>query len=128
MLQQNKITLLFGVMITLVSLTNLIPIAIVDSNGMRLLFGIFQVSAPLVILHLITGLSAINVASFTKFSALYLRIFGILYALLAVTGFIQGDVALGLLPVNMADNLLHTLFALTLLGVGFGLKPSTANQ
>lgn len=120
---QKKITRLFGIMITLVTLTNFVPAATTEHEGIKLLFGIFAVSTLLMTLHLLTGFGAILI-SFTRYARSFLWSFGGIYILMAVTGFLQGDMALGIFPVNLADNVLHTLFAIALLGIGFGVKSS----
>ena len=53
---------------------------------------------------------------------LYFKVFGIVYALITVLGFIQGNTVLGLMAVNMADNLLNLVIALVALWAGFGSK------
>ena len=52
-----------------------------------------------------------------KYYSWYLRIFGMVYAVLALLGFI-----IGIVRMNIADNLLHTSVAIAFLAVGFGMK------
>jgi hypothetical protein len=119
---QKKITLLFGIVIILVTLTNFVPAAVPEINDVKLLFGMFLVGMPLIVIHLATGAIGVIVATLTGYARRYLQIFGGLFALLAIAGFIGGNTILGLFDINLADNLLHTAFAAALLGAGFGLK------
>lgn len=119
---QKKFTLLFGSVIIFVTLTNFVPAAVITANGVKLLFGLFLVGLPLLVVHLTTGIIGVIVAGLTKYTRIYLLTFGILFALLAIVGFIDGNTILGLFDINLADNLLHTSFAIALLGASFGLK------
>jgi hypothetical protein len=53
---------------------------------------------------------------------LYFQVFGVVYGLVTVVGFLQGDTVLGLIGVNMADNVLHLAIAAVALYAGFGMK------
>ena len=51
----------------------------------------------------------------------YFRVFGIVYALVAILGFFTGNgLLLGLISNNMADTWLHVLIAIVALALGFG--------
>ncbi|MEI9966231.1 MAG: DUF4383 domain-containing protein [Candidatus Moraniibacteriota bacterium] len=52
--------------------------------------------------------------------------FGIVYGLVAVLGFILPSPILGLIEVNMADNLLHVVLALVFLYIGFGVSEGSS--
>jgi hypothetical protein len=85
------------------------------------LFGIFEVNALHNVVHLASGLVFLGVAFMAPSqSAMTAKIFGVVYALVAVLGLIMGgDMLLGLISVNMADHLLHIALALVLLYAGF---------
>ncbi len=51
---------------------------------------------------------------------LYFKVFGVVYALVTVIGFAQGDTVLSLITVNVADNLLQVAIAVSALALGFG--------
>ncbi|HEX4079294.1 MAG TPA: DUF4383 domain-containing protein [Rhizomicrobium sp.] len=56
--------------------------------------------------------------------SLALKLVGIVYAILAVLGFITHDgMVFGVIAMNMADNWLHLILAAVLLYAGFGLAP-----
>lgn len=69
------------------------------------------------VFHLVSGAAGLLAATTEKFSRWYLRVFGLVYAVLALLGF-----TVGIARVNMTDNILHAAVAVVLLGVGFGMK------
>lgn len=87
------------------------------------ILGIFEVDTIHNLVHLLSGIVAIiAVSSGESYARLYLIIFGIVYALVTVLGFVNGGNILGLFMVNEADNYLHAAIALACLAVGFGGK------
>jgi len=76
------------------------------------------------VVHLLTGLIALIVAmNGTQASVLFLRIFGVVYLLVAVLGFLMigtGEYVklFGLAEVNAADNWLHLVLGVIILWVG----------
>ena len=89
------------------------------------LLGIFDVSPLHNVIHILSGLAALGLTMTMgdKGSKLYFQVFGIVYGLVTVVGFIQGTTVLGLIGVNMADNLLHLFITAVALYAGFGMKP-----
>ena len=85
-------------------------------------FGLFAVNGLHNIIHLGSGV-LILVGAYTAIgSSTTLKIFGVIYALIAVVGFFQtGDTLFGLMPNNMADKWLHVVLAIAILGAGFAL-------
>ncbi len=114
----KKLSLLFGIVFLAVGILGFVPGV---TNDQDLLLGIFQVSALHNMVHILSGLAAVLAAKNDSYAQLYFRIFGSVYALVAVVGFIQGDTVLGLFDINMADNWLHTVLAVAILGIGFGV-------
>jgi len=88
--------------------------------------GIFAVNAAHNVVHILTGLIglAAGLSGRVQYARLFALVFGIVYALLTIIGFIQGTTVLGIITVNGADNILHLLIAVTALGVFF----ATANE
>lgn len=86
------------------------------------LLGIFEVDPVHNIIHLVSGLifafAAWSSAQYSRYAFIG---FGIVYALVTIVGFLQGDTVLGLFGVNMADNVLHLVIAAAALAVGFGM-------
>ena len=116
----KKAALAFGIVLTLVGILGFIPaLTTTDNNGMELLLGIFMVGTIHNIIHLASGLAALALSKTGESARLYFKIFVVIYAIVTVVGFVQGDTVLGLIHVNLADNLLHTAIALSALYLGF---------
>lgn len=117
--------LIFGATLVLVGLIGFLADAGFDTgsdiDGDKLL-GVFEVSGIHNIVHLASG--ALLLAAFPKrASAKTVALaFGVVYLLVTIIGFIQGDNVLGLIPVNPADNVLH--LAISALGIAAGLMSS----
>lgn len=118
----KKLAMAFGVVFLLVGILGFVPAFLTDSDGHKLLLGIFAVDTIHNVIHLASGLAALAASSSSKFARLYFQIFGAVYGLVTVVGFIQGDTVLGLIHVNMQDNVLHLIISAAALWVGFGLK------
>ena len=91
------------------------------------LLGLFAVNGMHNIIHLATGIVAL-IVGFTSDSAskIFFQIFGVIYALVAVLGFVQGDqMLLGMVSNNAADTWLHVVIALLALYLGFMMRTDT---
>lgn len=122
----RNFALIFGIVFILIGVLGFIP-GITTEEG--LLLGIFEVSPLHNVIHLVSGLAALLGAKSNAYARMYFQIFGVVYALVAVAGLVQGDTVLGLIDVNMADNILHVIIAVAALGLGFGTKkPEVAAQ
>jgi len=86
------------------------------SSGANLL-GIFEVDSLHNIIHILTGVFALAFANSSPKG--FFKVFGIVYLLVTVVGFVQGNTVFGLIAVNMADNLLHLVISVVALGIGF---------
>jgi hypothetical protein len=117
---QKTVALVVGIVFILVGVLGFIP-ALVPGGA---LLGIFAVNPLHSIVHLLVGILGV-VAAYTGWPRWYNRIMGIVYLLLAVLGFIPvliiGDALLGLVSINLADNLLHLVVGAALTYVGFFL-------
>lgn len=122
----KKLAILFGVVFLLVGILGFIPtFSPVHSDGMRYLLGLFMVGGIHNAIHLLSGIAALGLGYYSEKTArLYFLVFGAVYALVTVVGFVQKDTVLGIFHVNMADNFLHLALAIAILGVGLALKPS----
>ena len=86
------------------------------------LLGIFEVDSLHNIIHILSGaLALVAVSMGASAMTTYSRVFGIVYALVAVLGFVSGTTVLGLIAVNLADNVLHLVLAVVFLYLGFGI-------
>ena len=120
----KKLALLFGAVFLLVGLLGFVPaLSPEHSDGMRYLLGLFMVGGIHNAVHLLSGIAAVAAGlSSEKLSKLYFQVFGSVYALVTVIGFVQKDTVLGIFDVNTADNFLHLALAVAIAGIGFGLK------
>ena len=120
----KTIALLFGVVFLVVGILGFVPA--VTPNQM--LLGIFHVNTAHNVVHLLSGVLALGAGmSSAAYARLYFRLFGIVYALVAVLGFLAGNgMVLGLISNNMADTALHVVIALVALALGFLVKEATA--
>ena len=118
----KKITMVFGVIFVAVGILGFIP-AVTPSGR---LLGVFEVNALHNLIHLATGGVAIVVGMASEAAMRnFFRIFGIVYALVAVLGFFYGDTPLlGLVANNLADAGLHVVIAGVALYLGFAMKPA----
>lgn len=111
----------FGIIFIVIGVLGFVP-GITTATGY--LLGIFRVDAIHNIIHILSGIIALMCAGSAAKAQGYFKIFGIVYALVTVLGFIQGQAVLGLIAVNAADNVLHLLLAIIFLALGFGGKKS----
>ncbi len=104
-----------GAVLTLVGILGFVPALAPNGN----LLGIFAIDPLHNIIHILSGVVGLAVAFTAKgvYSRYYALIFGVVYALVTVIGFIQGTTVLGLIHVNVADNILHLAIAVASLGV-----------
>src|SRR5438067_11704626 len=100
---------LFGIVFLLVGILGFVPAVTKD----EMLLGIFHVNAAHNVVHLLSGAVALAAGlSSVAAARLYFKIFGAVYALVAVLGFVQGNAnLLGLISNNMADTWLHVTIA-----------------
>ena len=114
----KTMAVLFGVIFLVVGILGFVPA--VTKDGM--LLGIFHVNAAHNAVHLLSGVVALFCGmSSMSASRMYFRIFGLVYALVAVLGFLNpGDtMLLGLIANNTADTWLHVGIAALSLLLGF---------
>ena len=90
------------------------------------ILGLFAVDTLHNLIHLVTGIAAVAMASKGEAMAKkWAQVFGVIYALVAVLGLVfasGGGKLLGLIEVNTADHVLHVVLSLVILYVGFGMK------
>lgn len=109
--------LVLGATLTLVGILGFVsPLA---PNGN--LLGIFAIDPVHNVIHLLSGVVGLAVGTLAggAYSRFYALIFGAVYGLVTIIGFIQQTTVLGLIHVNLADNVLHLLIAAASLAVFF---------
>jgi hypothetical protein len=119
----KKVALVFGVVFTLVGILGFVPgITVPGENGMGLLLGLFMVDAVHNWVHILSGLTGLAASTSAKYSKWYLIGFGAVYALVTLLGLLGMNPVLGFIHVNAADNVLHLVLTIGLLGAGLGLS------
>jgi hypothetical protein len=120
----KRLAVAFGLVFLLVGILGFVPGVAPNEH----LLGIFHVNAAHNVVHLATGAVAL-ICGITSAHAsqLFFRIFGIVYGLVAVLGFVMGDQPLlGIISNNRADAWLHTGIAAVSLFLGFGFHEAAA--
>lgn len=117
----QKLAKLFGIIFIAVGILGFIPG--ITSNGH--LLGIFEVDTLHNVIHLLSGIVALMCAGSTMKAKTYFKVFGVVYGLVTVLGFLNGATVLGLIGVNVADNLLQLVISVAALAIGFGGKKSS---
>lgn len=120
--------LLFGVVFLVVGILGFVPAATSGMPDMPMLLGIFHVNFAHNIVHLASGAVFLLCGmAGAGASSTFFKIFGIVYALVAVLGFMKGDgLLLGMISNNTADTYLHTGLAVVMLLLGFAGGRGTA--
>jgi len=126
----KKIALVAAAVFLLIGVLGFVPaFTTTDSMGMPLLLGLFMVGTLHNIIHLASGAAALAAGlTSEKASKLYFQIFGVVYLVVTIAGFLGGDTVLGVLPVNLADNFLHLFLAVAGLAIGFGHRGGAAEH
>lgn len=116
----KNLAMVFGVVFLAVGILGFVPGI---TNDEDMLLGIFQVSTLHNVIHILSGIAALAAVKSDEYARLYFLIFGAVYTLVALVGWVDGETVLGLIDVNTADNALHTVLAIAILGTGLVLKP-----
>src|SRR3989344_572772 len=117
---------IFGWVLLVIGVLGFVPG--ITTNGH--LLGIFDVNAMHNLVHIVSGLAALYLASKGAESAqTFFKVFGVIYAVVALLGFFVGDgLLLGFISNNTADTWLHVVIAVVALYLGFGSKAEGASQ
>jgi hypothetical protein len=110
----------FGIVLFLIGLLACIPGLTIDSYFL----GVFKVNLYTNALHLGTGLIAYLLShSNSRACRIYFQVFGILYGIVAILGFVYGsEDILGYFANNMADTWVHLIICIITLYLGFLYK------
>jgi len=114
----KTMAVLFGLVFLVVGILGFVPAVTKD----EMLLGIFHVNTAHNAVHLLSGIVALICGMMgVGASRMYFKLFGLVYAAVAVMGFLNpGDVKLlGLISNNMADTWLHVAIAAVSLIIGF---------
>lgn len=123
----NTAAIWFGAILLIWGILGFIPgITQMKSGGTNYLFGLFAVNVVHNLLHIVTGIVglAVGLSGRADYARLFFLVFGIVYALIMIVGFIQGTTVLGIIPANIWDNLEHLVIAVVSFAVYFGTAPA----
>ena len=115
--------ILFGIVFLVVGALGFVPAVtppMADGSG-GMLLNLFHVNTAHNIVHLASGAVFLlcGLAGAGP-SRTFFKIFGLVYALVAILGFMKGDgLILGMVANNMADVWLHVVLAVSMLYLGF---------
>jgi Domain of unknown function (DUF4383) len=110
--------MLFGIVFLAIGILGFVPGITKD----EMLLGIFHVNAVHSVVHIVSG-AIFLFASMAGAGAarLWFQLFGIIYAIVAVLGFMNGDKPiLGLISSSTNNTWLHVVLAVVMLAIGFG--------
>jgi hypothetical protein len=116
----RMVAILFGIGFIFAGVAGFLPSFL--PNG--LLFGYFSVDMMHNVFHLATGVIAIMCALSHRASKMFFIVFGIIYGVIAVAGFMNMPMA-GM-QMNLADNILHIVIAAVSLYLGFSARSQRA--
>lgn len=120
----KNLATVFGVVMLAIGLLGFVPG--VTTDGM--LLGVFYVNPLHNIIHLATGAVALWAGlTSAPTSRLVFQVFGAVYGVIAILGFLtDGDHLFNLIAINAAGNWLHAVIAAASLAIGFGVKDEEA--
>ena len=122
--------LIFGALLTIAGITGFFYNSDFTSDkGVRdAVFGVLDVNGWHNVVHIVTGVIGLAVASSYSASRSYALGLGLIYIIVAIWGFIigSGDSILSIIPVNTEDNILHLLIGVA--GIAAGMAtPAVAD-
>jgi hypothetical protein len=121
--------MLFGIVFLAVGVLGFVPgVTTTGPDGMPMLLGIFMVNTVHSIVHIASG-AIFLIASMSGAGAarLWFQLFGIVYAIVAVLGFMTPNgMLLRVISNNPADTYLHVGLAAAMLLIGFATPKQIA--
>ena len=116
--------MLFGIVFLAVGILGFVPGVTKD----EMLLGIFHVNLVHNVVHLLSGAVFLLAAmSGAAAASLWFKIFGLIYAVVAILGFMTPNgLLLGLISNNPAVTWLHVVLAVAMLAIGFGAPKQAA--
>jgi hypothetical protein len=126
----QKAAAIVGVVFLLVGVLGFIPgittnfgdLSFAGHDSDAKLFGLFQVSILHNIVHLLFGIAGLALARTASQARTYLVFGGVIYLVLFVYGLIVGqESAANFVPVNTADDILHLILGIGMIGLGLAL-------
>jgi hypothetical protein len=106
--------------------TNYETMGFAGHESEALLLGIFQVSILHNIVHLLFGVAGLAMARTHAQSKAFLLYGGVVYLILWIYGLLIGhDTPANFVPVNNADNWLHLILGIAMIGLALALSRNT---
>jgi hypothetical protein len=121
--------MLFGIVFLAVGILGFVPgIAPTGSDRMPMLLGIFMVNTTHSIVHIASGAIFLFASmAGAEPARLWFKLFGLVYAVVAILGFMTPNGMLfGLISNNPADTWLHVALAVVMLLIGFASPKAAA--
>ncbi|ABG03806.1 conserved hypothetical protein [Rubrobacter xylanophilus DSM 9941] len=117
----RTVALVLGVVFLLIGILGFVPGV---TTGEGYLLGIFAVNPLHNVVHLVVGVLGVAAYYWERYARLYCQVLGVFYLVIGVLGFIPGitvggDMLLGVIHVNLADNLLHLVVGAVAAYFGF---------
>ena len=115
--------MLFGIIFLAVGILGFVP----GVTNNEMLLGIFMVNTAHSVVHIVSG-AIFLIASMSGAGAarIWFQIFGVIYAVVAILGFMNpSGPLLGMISNNPNDTYLHVVLAVLMLAIGF-LSPKQA--
>jgi hypothetical protein len=114
----------FAWVLLVIGILGFIPGVVSD---MGIMLGVLRVDVLHNIIYIVTGLVGMKVAGSFNATKTYFKTFGIVYAVLAILGFISSAMILGM-TMNIADNVFHLIIAAIALYYGFRMETATSME
>ena len=121
--------MLFGIVFLAVGVLGFVPgVTTTGPDGMPMLLGIFHVNTAHNLVHIVSGAIFLFAAmSGAGAARLWFQIFGVIYAIVAVLGFMNpAGPLLGMISNNPATTWLHVGLAAAMLLIGFATPKQAA--
>jgi hypothetical protein len=121
----KSLAILFGIVFLVIGILGFVPGITTDTGGgMPMLLGIFHVNPAHDVVHIISGIIFLIAAMAGPGpSRTWFKIFGVIYAIVAIWGFAVGNAnTLWVVSNNVADTWLHVVLAVVMLIIGFGTR------
>ena len=99
-----------------------------DNAARDAVFGILDVNGWHNLVHILSGVIGLAVVGSYANARLYALLFGAVYIVVAIIGFIygNGDEIFSIVPVNTEDNVLHALIGIAGIGAGMATPAEPA--
>ncbi len=121
----KKIAVIFGIIIFLVGFFGFFPNPIIGAGGKA----IFEANFGHNLIHIVIGAVMLAMAARGENAVGWsLKIFGGLFVLMGILGFVMKSPMLGILTYNSADNWLHLVLGIVLVAPGMVKKSGSLGE